>query len=101
MPCTASTLEHIDSVLMKDGANVFEVGVPFLESVLWCREADEGAKTPPKLVCDWVRECVVGVDTVESGEGEESIVDFGLACKLGVVAGDGEGDPVREKGLRR
>jgi hypothetical protein len=85
---------------MNEGAKVFDVGVPFLESVLWCRDADDGAKIPPRFACDWVRACV-GVDMVERGEGEETIVDFGRPGRFGVTAGDGEGDPAREKGLRR
>lgn len=41
MPLTTSAGFRVSSVLMKEGANVLDVGVPSLEYPLACREGPE------------------------------------------------------------
>lgn len=83
---------------MNDGAKVFEVGVPLLESVR-CRTVVVilllGDNSPASEEMDWFLVC--GGLCVEDN-GEDMIMDFGLP--LGLL-GAGDGEPVLEKGLLR
>lgn len=98
MPLTASEPRRISSVLMNEGANVPEP--LFLESErLWRKwpvpENITGAAGAAGAVeaVEWFLACDVGVDTADSGDGEEKIADFGR-----LLLGPGE---VLAKGLFR
>lgn len=100
MPLAASTLRRLSSVLMKDGANVEELGVAPFESVRWCREPLPliGARFAASDV-DWLRLCEGGVAILASGD--ENAADLGLAAGTAEVVGVGEGEPPLAKGLFR
>jgi hypothetical protein len=72
----ASAPRRISSVLMNEGAKVFEVGVPFFEFER-CRTEPLlfGAMTPPNEEKDWCRMCA---DGWAPDNGEERFTDFGL-----------------------
>jgi hypothetical protein len=82
---------------MNDGANVFELGVPFFE--LDCGRGNElillGATTPASEEYDWFRLC--GGLCVEDN-GDDNTMDLGRPLEL---LGAGDCDPVRENGLLR
>ena len=83
---------------MNEGANVFEVGVPFLESLRFCRGSpSEGPSEALNEVCDCVLLCEGGVDVPGSGDGEAKRADFGRP----VLIGAGEEEGILEKGLLR
>lgn len=95
----------MSSVLMKDGANVDELGVPLLESLRLCRGPlpDVGAKFAAiDATVDWVRLWAGGVVALDSGDGEEKTADLGRpAVPVPVPPGAEEGEPARVKGLFR
>lgn len=98
MPLTVSWLRLISSVLMNDGANVIDVGVPLLESLRCCRDTAPGtawdADTDP---FEYVLLCGGGVDSPGICEGEEKMADLGRIAWL--AAGEPEG--ALAKGLLR
>ncbi|TKW50630.1 hypothetical protein CTA1_1353 [Colletotrichum tanaceti] len=98
MPLTVSEPRRISSVLMNEGANVPEP--LFLESErLWRKwpvpenMTDAAGAEGAVEAVEWFLACDVGVDTPDSGEGEEKTADFGRP-----LLGPGE---VLAKGLFR
>lgn len=92
IPCTASAPDRISSDVIKDGANVVELGVVPLEFLRSC--VPEGLMfTVGPNERDW---CLVCRGLWEPDNGEGCIMDLGLPLCSG---GPGDCDAVRVKGF--
>lgn len=96
MQLTGSAPRSTSSVLIKEGAKVFEVAKPFFE-LERCRDARAllGDKTVASEEKDWFRVCG---GLCDDDNGEDNSIDLGLPLALPIP---GDGDAVLEKGLLR
>jgi hypothetical protein len=99
IPLTTSEGFRISSVLIKDGAKVFDDGVPPREFARTWRDTFkvDGASATVADPCERFLACDGGVDTLDNGVDGERTCDFGLH----VMLWPGEGEAFRENGLLR